>query len=45
MAFLSAWQFDRLHQRQDFNADVRSRSTLEPVDVLTLDVSEPSSSA
>jgi cytochrome oxidase assembly protein ShyY1 len=45
MAFLSAWQFDRLHQRQDFNDDVRSRSTLEPVDVRTLDDADPSSLA
>ena len=43
MAFLSAWQFHRLDQRREFNSEVRGRSTLEAVDVASLDDSDPES--
>lgn len=42
MVMLSFWQFDRLGERQAFNRDVRSRSTAPIVDVLTLELDEPS---
>lgn len=42
MVMLSFWQFDRLGERQTFNRDVRSRSTAPIVDVLSLELDEPS---
>jgi surfeit locus 1 family protein len=41
MINLSLWQFDRLNQRQDFNARVEERSTQAAVDVTAVDLSNP----
>lgn len=37
MVLLSLWQFDRMSQRRDFNDEVRARTSLDLVDVSTLD--------
>lgn len=41
MVNLSLWQFDRLDQRQEFNAVVEQRSSEEVIDVSTADLSAP----
>jgi cytochrome oxidase assembly protein ShyY1 len=41
MVYLSLWQFQRLDDRQAFNSEVRERSSLNVVDVSTLDTSDP----
>ena len=41
MVYLSFWQFHRLDERKTFNNEVRERSSLDVVDVRTLDTSDP----
>lgn len=41
MLNLSAWQFRRLDQRKAFNAEVRERSSVDPVDLATLVDAKP----
>jgi len=41
MVYLSLWQFHRLDERKTFNSEVRERSSLDVVDVRTLDTSDP----
>jgi surfeit locus 1 family protein len=43
MANLSAWQFHRLSERRDFNAEVRERSIEPTTDIEEFDLSDPSS--
>jgi len=41
MVYLSLWPFHRLDERKTFNSEVRERSSLDVVDVRTLDTSDP----
>ena len=41
MANLSMWQFNRLNERRDFNAEVRSRASLQPVPLADLLMTSP----
>jgi cytochrome oxidase assembly protein ShyY1 len=41
MANLSMWQFNRLNERRDFNAEVRGRASLQPVPLADLLMTSP----